>query len=115
MNISFKTKEHPETVTVQYDLPTTLADLVGKFGEESVANAARGAFVISLQAFGRRHIGKSVEEIQGLITGWNPNERAPAVKQTAFERASGLLGQLSADEKRELLNKIRAQNATQAA
>jgi len=108
MDISFKTKDHPETVTVQFDLPDTFAGLVEKFGEDSVFSAGRGAMVISLQAFGRRHIEKGQEEIQSLISTWNPNERAPAVKQTAFEKATGALAKLSPEEKRELLNKLSA-------
>lgn len=108
MDISFKTKEHPEPVTVQYDMPEDFAGLVSKFGEEAVFNAARGAFVISLQAYGRRHIEKDVAEIQNLISSWNPNERAPAVKQSAFEKASGALAKLSPEEKAELLRKLQA-------
>lgn len=108
MDISFKTKEHPEPVTVQFDMPEDHAGLVEKFGAEAVGNAARGAFVISLQAFGRRHIEKGAEEIQSLIAGWNPNERAAAVKQSAFEKATSQISKLSPEEKAELLAKLSA-------
>lgn len=108
MEISFKTKEHPEARKVNFDMPPDLEALRAKFGDESVYNAATGAYVISLQALARRHIEKSDEEIQALVDAWNPNERSPAVKQTAFEKATSALSKLSAEEKAELLAKLRA-------
>ena len=108
MEISFKTKEHPEARKVNFDMPADLEALRAKFGDESVYAAATGAYVISLQALARRHIEKSDEEIQALVDNWNPNERSPAVKQTAFEKASSALSKLSAEEKAELLAKLRA-------
>lgn len=108
MEISFKTKEHPEARKVNFDMPADLEALRAKFGDESVYAAATGAYVISLQALARRHIEKSDEEIQALVDAWNPNERSPAVKQTAFEKATSALSKLSAEEKAELLAKLRA-------
>lgn len=108
MEISFKTKEHPEARKVNYDMPEDFAGLVARFGEESVYAAAAGAYVISLQALARRHIEKSDEEVQALVTAWDPNTRSPAIKQTAFEKASSALSKLSPEEKAELLAKIRA-------
>ena len=108
MEISFKTKEHPEARKVNFDMPADLNALTEKFGAESVYAAATGAYVISLQALARRHIEKSDEEIQTLVDGWNPNERSPAVKQTAFEKATSALTKLSPEEKAELLAKLRA-------
>ena len=108
MEISFKTKEHPESRKVNFDMPADLDALVAKFGAESVYAAATGAYVISLQALARRHIEKDDAEIQGIVDAWNPNERSPAVKQTAFEKATSALSKLSAEEKAELLAKLRA-------
>lgn len=107
MEISFKTKEHPEARKVNFDMPETFAALIEKFGEDSVYSAATGAYVISLQALARRHIEKSDEEVQQIVSAWNPNERTPAVKQTAFEKASSALSKLSPEEKAELLKKLR--------
>lgn len=106
MEISFKTKEHPEAKTVQYDLPETLEGLTEKFGEESVLNAARSSYIIGLQAFCRRHIEKSEDEIQELARTWNPNERAAAVKLSPFERATKALSGLSDEERAELLARL---------
>lgn len=107
MEIQFKTKENPEVKKVQYDMPEDLAGLTAKFGEEAVASAAKGAFVISIQSLLRRHYEKSQDELQALANGWNPNERSPAVKQTAFERASSALGKLTPEEKAALLAQLR--------
>jgi hypothetical protein len=111
MDISFKKKEDTESRTVTFDMPETLADLQAKFGDDAVAAAAKGAFVISLQALARRHIEKSDAEIQGIVDQWNPNERSPAIKKTAYERASSALQTMSPEEKRELLNRLKAQLA----
>jgi hypothetical protein len=108
MEISFKTKEMTEARKIEYPMPESFAALVEKFGEDSVYEAATGAFIISLQALGRRHIGKSDEEIQELASNWNPNERSPAVKQTAFEKASGALSKLTPEEKAALIAKLTA-------
>lgn len=111
MEISFKTKDHPEARTFEYAMPEDLDGLVAKFGAESVAAAAKGAFVISLQALARRHIEKSDADIQALAEAWNPNERSPAVAKSAAERASSALSKLSAEERQELLRKyLEAQN-----
>jgi hypothetical protein len=108
MEISFKTKEHPEARKVNFDMPADLDGLVAKFGAESVYANAAGSYVISLQALARRHIEKSDEEVQGIIDAWNPNERSPAIKQSPFERAASALGKLSAEEKAELIRKLSA-------
>lgn len=108
MDISAKTKEHPELVTVQYELPETLPELVSKFGEEVVANAASAQLVINLQAFMRRHIDKPQAELQELVTQWQPGTRSPSVKKSAFERASGAIANLSPEERQALLARLQA-------
>jgi hypothetical protein len=106
VEISFKTKEHPEAKTVQWELPEDLQGLIAKFGEDSVVSNARASYVIAAQAFGRRHIDKSQDELQQLFAAYNPNDRSPAVKKTPFERASSALASLSAEEKAELLARL---------
>jgi hypothetical protein len=107
MEISFKTKEHPEARKVEFDMPADLDSLVAKYGADTVYAAASGNFVISLQALARRHIEKSDEEIQALVAAWNPNERAAAVKATPAERAASAFSKLSPEEKAELLARLR--------
>ena len=108
MDISAKTKEHPEAVTVQYDLPEDLDGLVAKFGAEVVASNALGAIVISLQSLLRRHIDKPQEELQAIATEWRPDQRTAPVKKTAFERATSAIGSLSAEERQALLDRLTA-------
>jgi hypothetical protein len=108
VEISFKTKEHPEARKFEYDMPTDLAGLNAKFGEDAVAKAASGAFVISLQALARRNIEKTDAEIQELAKTWNPNERAAAVKQSPLERATNAFSKLSPEEKAELIKQLKA-------
>ena len=108
MDITFKTKDNPEQRKVSFDMPENLQGLIEKFGEETVYSNAVGAFVISLQALARRHIEKSDEEIQELVTNWNPNVRSPAVKQTALEKAKSALKQMSAEDRAALLASLQA-------
>lgn len=106
MEISFKTKDRPEARKVEYAMPEGLQDLVAKFGEEHVYDAAKGAIVIALQALARRHIEKTDEEIQELVSNWVPGERSPAVAKSAFEKASGAISKLSAEERAELIARL---------
>lgn len=108
MDISFKTKEHPEARKFSYAMPETLDALVAKFGNEAVFDAAKGAFVISLQALARRNIEKSDAEIEALAGNWNPNERSAAVKKTPLERAQSALSNLTDEQRRELINQLKA-------
>jgi len=109
MKISAKTKSKPTPVTVEYDIP---ADLEGKrkaFGDEVINASAGGAIVISLQAFMRRLITKDKKpaEIQTEVSKWKPDART-VVKQTALEKASSALDKLSPEERKALMEKLRA-------
>ncbi len=110
MEISAKTAAHPEAVKASYDMPETYEGLVEKFGSEAVGSAARAQFVISLQAYMRRHIDKPADELQSLVTNWAPDQRTPATKKSAFEKAKGALGSLSAEERAALLAQLQAGN-----
>lgn len=96
-------------VTVEYNVPETLPELAKVFGDDVVASAARGAIIISLQAFIRRHIEKGTksEEIQKEVNSWKPDVRT-VVKQSAFEKATSALDKLSPDERKALLAKLQA-------
>lgn len=112
MKVSAKTKEKPTPVTVEYAglaAEMKLPDLQKNFGDEVVAAAAKGAIVISLQAFVRRMIdaNKSQAEIQAEVIKWKPDTRS-VVKQTAFEKATSVLDKLSPEERKQLLAKLQA-------
>lgn len=106
MEISFKTKEHPEPRKIEYPMPESLADLTEKYGEDAVAAAAKGSFVISLQALARRHIEKGDEEIEALALEWNPNERSASTPKTTAEKAASALAKLSPEDRAELLRRF---------
>lgn len=108
MEIKARKKNDERVVTVNYEIPESLADLVAKFGEGPVVSAATDSFVIGVQALCRRHWGKTDAEIQAQVDAHKPGVRTPAVKQTAFEKASSALSALSAEERAELLNKLKA-------
>lgn len=108
MEIKFKTKEHPESRSVEYPMPENLGDLIAKFGEDTVFNNAVDSLVISIQALCRRHIEKSDAELQEIVQNWVPGERSPAVKKSAFEKASSAISSLSPEERAALLEKLRA-------
>lgn len=108
MEISFRTKEHTEAKTVNWELPETLEALVAKYGEESVFENAKANYVIGAQAFGRRHIEKSQDELQALFNDYDPTTRSPATKKTAFERATSAVSQMTPEERAELLARLQA-------
>lgn len=109
MKVSAKTKEKPTPVTIEVNIPDGTDNLVKAYGTEVVGTAAKGAIVISLQAFMRRLIekGKTPAEIQAEGSKWKPDVRT-IVKQSAFEKASSSLDKLSPAERAELLKKLQA-------
>lgn len=111
MQVSAKTTQKPDPVTVEYDVPESLAGLSEAFGEDVIASASRGAIVISLQAFMRRLIEKekTQEEIQAEVDTWKPDTRS-VVKQSAFEKATSSIQKLSAEERSALLARLQAMN-----
>lgn len=108
MQISAKTKDHPEKVAIEYDLPETLAELTAKFTEDVILSAARSSIVIDAQAFIRRNIDKGFEEIQNLMNSWVPGVRQPGQKKSAFEKAATAITAMSAEERAELIKKLKA-------
>jgi len=109
MQISAKTKNHPEPVTIEYDLPETLADLNAKFGEKVVESAAKGSLVITVQAAMRRLIekGKDATEIAEAMATFTPSAREVS-KASAFDKAAAQIGKLSPEERKALLEKLNA-------
>ena len=108
--ISAKTKEHPEAVSVEFDLPTDVAGLVERFGEAAVASAAVDSITISVQALLRRHINKSTEELQMLVNEFKPGTRTRGPSKSPLEKAMEALASLSPEDRKALLQKHRHQN-----
>src|SRR5216684_5250898 len=109
MKVSATVKKLPgsPSVAVEYPIPDTLEGFRKSFGDEVTYAAAKGATVISLQAFLRRLVekGTSQAEIQKQATAWKPDVRT-IVKQSAFEKATSSLGKLSPDERKKLLAEL---------
>ena len=105
------TKEKPAPIKVECKLldVTNLEDAFKKWGNDVVLNAAKGAVVISLQAFIRRHIDKGTpaQGIQAEVDRWKPDVRS-VVKATAFEKATSQLDKLSTQERSELIKRLQA-------
>lgn len=96
-------------VACEVAIPSTFAELVSSYGEELVAKAAEDAIVISAQAIMRRHLaaGKSQAEIQTVMDTWKPDVKS-VVRQTALEKATSAVGQMTAQERADLLAKLQA-------
>jgi len=109
MKVSAKTKDKPTPVTVEVTIPDSLAGLQETYGDAVVAAAAKGAIIISLQAFMRRHIekGTASAELQREAAAWRPDVRT-VVKQSALEKASSSIKQLSPEERAALLAQLQA-------
>lgn len=97
------------TATAQFALPTDLAGLQKAYGDAVVYAAAKNAIVISVQATMRRAIeaGKSAADISKIVSEFKPDVRN-VVKQSAFDKASGAIKSLSADERKALLAQLTA-------
>ncbi len=108
--ISAKTKDHPEVVTCEFDLPETLPELVARFGEEAVAAAAVDSITISVQALMRRNISKSQEEIQKAVTEFKPGVRTRGPAKSDLDKALEALNKLSPEDRKALLQKHRQHN-----
>lgn len=108
MQVSAKTKDHPQSVSVEMNIPEKLADLVKVYGEDVVASNAKGAIVISAQAFLRRNIDKPQAELQKAADGWKPGVRAAGTRKSAFEKVTDSLSSLTPEQKAELLKQLKS-------
>ena len=93
-----------EDFTVKFDIPTTVAEALEKFGEEVVQSRFKQSLVIDLQSFMRTHIkkdGATADTVQEAVSGW-----APGVRQAAkplSERLADLMKKMTPEERAEFL------------
>lgn len=106
MEVSAKTKDHPQAVTVKKDIPEDLDGLVKAFGKEVIASNARGAIVISLQAFMRRHIEKPHAELQKAVDEWKPDTRTSGPRKSPLDKAKDAVAGLDEAARKELLAQL---------
>ena len=78
MEITAKSPKTGKSLTVEYAMGETLAELVQTFGEDVVYNVARQQLVIKLQAVIRSGLdkGASDEEIRNHVKAWRPGVAA---------------------------------------
>jgi len=107
VKVQAKTKDKPTPIAAEYPIPENLEGFRKAFGDDVTYAAAKGAVVISLQAFMRRHIDKGAAQpaIQAEVAKWKPDVRS-VVKQTAFEKVSSNLSKLSPEERKRLLAEL---------
>lgn len=113
--ISAKSKDQPHAITCNYHLGTNLATMVERFGEDVVFNKAKQSIIIDAQSMIRRAgspnkdgVVKSHGEIQTMLDAWKPDNRV-VVKQSAAEKATNAITSMSAEERKELLKKLKAE------
>lgn len=113
MQISAQKKDGSNKVTVNYNIGSTLAELVAQFGEAVVASAAIDSIVIGVQALVRRHAagtektpGKSQEEIQKIVDGYKPG--VGATRKSPVDKVASLVSQMSAEDRAALLRQLKS-------
>src|SRR5258708_39755390 len=96
-------------VGVEVAIPDGTDALVKAFGTEVVGSAAKGAIIISAQAFMRRLLdkGKTSSEIQSEMSKWKPDVRT-ILQQSALEKATAGLHNLSPQDRADLFKKYDA-------
>lgn len=104
--------ETAQTVTVQYDIPTSVAGLVDKYGEEQVVALASRAITLAVQANVRQKVtaGVTGDALQAAVDAWVPGVRAESAKKSPYERAESALAHLSQDELAALLKEYKGKH-----
>lgn len=108
MQITIKDKEKQVAHVVEFDMPEDVNGLIEKWGSEITYDFARRSITLAIQALVRQHLAEDPATFQSIVNNWQPGVRQRGVKKTAFEKASATLGQLSAEELAELLEKVKA-------
>lgn len=100
--------ETATSVSVQYDIPTSVAGLVDKYGEEQVVSIFTRGITLAVQALVRQKVaaGAAADSLQAAVDSWVPGVRGPATKKTPFERAQSALSTLSMEELEALRQEI---------
>ena len=82
-DIKVKTTEHKGGVAFSYDIPDTLAGLVEKFGEATVAKYAGRGVLLAVQAYARQQLaaGKHPMDIKEAVRHWKPGTRKDATSK----------------------------------
>lgn len=115
MQIAARKKDWPKekaSVTVEYPLPATFAELVTFLGEEVVYSKAVDSLVIDVQSNMRRIISnpKTSDEQKATalaaLVGYKP-AAGSAVRRSPTEKVGDLVEKMSDDDKKALVKRLR--------
>lgn len=107
------------TAAIDYDMPADLAGITDKFGADAVYNGFIDSAVITLQAGMRRDmvagVNKEGKEVRAALDDAALQEKYGAyvfdgkqvTKASALERAKGLLGKMSPEDRKALLDSLK--------
>ena len=103
-------EEDARVVTFNYDIPTTLNDMISKYGEGEVTELVGRAITLAVQALARQKAAAGSDDaaIQEAVNAWQPGVRGPVTRKSPLERASAALAGMSKEELAELLAKVKA-------
>ena len=110
-------EEGATVVTINYDMPTSTAAFVDKFGEEVACDLLTRATTLGIQALVRTKMAAGTTDqaaLQGNVDGWQPGVRGPVTRKTPLERATSALSELSPEALAELLAKVKAAQKAKA-
>ena len=103
MEVKVSAPKLDRSVTVEADIPSTLPELVEKYSEEAVANAAVANLKIGLQGYLRTMLEANAtdEKIAEAAITW-----VPGAKRDSATALIAKVGTLSADERAALLKAL---------
>ncbi len=96
-----------KSVTVKYDIPEGLDELVKKFTDKVVVAHVRSSFIIALQSLlrGLLKAGKSPADVQKAVNEWKPGLRTPG--KSTMDKIKDNVSKLSAEDKAALLKQLK--------
>jgi hypothetical protein len=100
--------ENGPTVTANYDVGDSVAELITQFGEEVIYSHVRRSLVIALQAYMRAQLDaeKTPETIIESVKEWKPGLRKAA--KSPMERAREEIARMSPADRQALAKEIRS-------
>jgi hypothetical protein len=103
--------EDATTITVNYGLPTSVAEAISNLGEETTLDLIVRALTLGVQAVVRVKMAAGETDqgvLQNVVDNWVPGVRGPVTRQTPLERAASAVSKLDPAGLAELLAKVKA-------
>jgi hypothetical protein len=114
ITISAKRSTDAASTEVTYDLGDNLTEMVAKFGEAIVYAKARQSIIVDAQVVIRHELTETAKHpaldqgaLQDFMNTWKPEGRKP--KATAAEKAQASIAQMTPEERKALLKKLKAE------